>query len=48
MSPRPLGNERTQRRSARKDAMKASETTVRKILQGEKHYVVPLYQRRHS
>lgn len=28
--------------------MKASETTVREILQGEKQYVVPLYQRRYS
>ncbi|MDQ3276392.1 MAG: DUF262 domain-containing protein [Actinomycetota bacterium] len=28
--------------------MKASETTVREILQGEKQYVIPLYQRRYS
>lgn len=28
--------------------MKASETTVREVLQGEKQYVVPLYQRRYS
>ncbi|MGH3674009.1 MAG: GmrSD restriction endonuclease domain-containing protein [Pseudonocardiaceae bacterium] len=28
--------------------MKASETTVRDVLQGEKQYVVPLYQRRYS
>lgn len=28
--------------------MKATETTVREILQGEKQYVVPLYQRRYS
>ncbi|MCA1703894.1 MAG: DUF262 domain-containing protein, partial [Actinobacteria bacterium] len=28
--------------------MKASEATVREILQGEKQYVVPLYQRRYS
>lgn len=28
--------------------MKASETTVRNLLQGEKQYVVPLYQRRYS
>jgi alkylated DNA nucleotide flippase Atl1 len=29
-------------------SVKASETTVREILQGEKQYVVPLYQRRYS
>jgi hypothetical protein len=28
--------------------VKASETTVREVLQGEKQYVVPLYQRRYS
>ncbi|MGN9768428.1 GmrSD restriction endonuclease domain-containing protein [Micromonospora sp. SD12] len=28
--------------------MKANETTVRNLLQGEKQYVVPLYQRRYS
>ncbi len=28
--------------------MKATETTVREVLQGEKQYVVPLYQRRYS
>ncbi len=28
--------------------MKASETTVREVLQGEKQYVIPLYQRRYS
>ncbi|MGH3904298.1 MAG: GmrSD restriction endonuclease domain-containing protein [Pseudonocardiaceae bacterium] len=28
--------------------MKASETTAREVLQGEKQYVVPLYQRRYS
>jgi alkylated DNA nucleotide flippase Atl1 len=28
--------------------VKATETTVREILQGEKQYVVPLYQRRYS
>jgi alkylated DNA nucleotide flippase Atl1 len=28
--------------------MKASETTVREVLQGEKQYFVPLYQRRYS
>lgn len=28
--------------------MKATETTIREVLQGEKQYVVPLYQRRYS
>ena len=28
--------------------MKASETTVRQVLQGETQFVVPLYQRRYS
>ncbi|GAB3980999.1 DUF262 domain-containing protein [Plantactinospora veratri] len=30
------------------DQLKANETTVRNLLQGEKQYVVPLYQRRYS
>ena len=28
--------------------MKANETTIRNLLQGERQYVVPLYQRRYS
>jgi alkylated DNA nucleotide flippase Atl1 len=35
-------------RSTGRNDVKASETTVREVLQGEKQYVVPLYQRRYS
>jgi len=39
---------RTRGDDGRGNDVKASETTVREILQGEKQYVVPLYQRRYS
>jgi hypothetical protein len=35
-------------RHASGDPLKANETTVRNLLQGERQYVVPLYQRRYS